>query len=227
MGDTTKRDGLSRRDLIKRSAVAGAVVWTAPVLSSSAAWGQTPEDCNECDGLTLYSKYAPGNSQTVGNQCLAPCPPVTVISDGVATACGLYSVTDSVTTNSKQADITFSNKVRLIRTSIKSTDDCFTTTCKDNFCSVRAYTPSTNPVCDTEHTQGTAMTTPLTTPLFEFYAPTANTTCGFAPNNAAGCGCTQEVRRVRYDTNQLDRPLNFVEILMCLKGTSVLPPGCG
>ncbi len=228
MGESTTRDGLSRRDLIKRSAVAGAVVWAAPVLDSSAAWGSTPTDCNECNGLTLYSKYAPGNSNTVGNQCLAPCPPVTVISGAVATQCGLISVDDTVKSGENRADISFSSQVRLIRTSIKSTNDCYVTTCVDNFCSVRQYTPSTNPPCNTEATQGTPLAGPLTPPLFEFFAPNTTTSCGSAPTGTP-CGCASEVRRVKYNTDGVGRngtPLNFVEILLCLKGTSVLPPGC-
>jgi hypothetical protein len=225
MGEDTKKDGLSRRDLIKRSAVAGAIVWAAPVIDSSAAWGQTPTDCNECNGLTLYSKYAPGNSNTVGNQCLAPCPPVTVISSSVLTACGLISTDDTVQSGANDARVTFSTAVRLIRTSIKSTNDCYMSSCKDNFASVRTYTPAANPPCNTEHTTGTVFTG-SSSPLFKFYAPDPTTLCGVAPN---GTGCASEIRRVDYDTNGVGSngtPLNFIEILLCLKGTSVLPPGC-
>lgn len=226
MGEATTREGISRRDLIKRSAVAGAIVWTAPILESSAAWGQTPEDCNECDGLTLYSKYAPGNANATGNQCLAPCAPVTVISDGFDTDCGFFSVTDGVQTDDKQADVTFSNQVRLIRTSIHGTDSCYVTTCEDDFNEVRVYGQSTNPPCDDENITGTPYAGTTEPPLFEFYVGAPAVLCGAAPNEG---GCEQEVRRVRYDTNGLpgNVPLNFIEIVVCLKGTSVLPPGCG
>ena len=215
MSESGTGGGLSRRDLIKKSAVAGAIVWSAPMLDSSVAWG-AGTDCNECDGLTLYSKYAPGNSNTTGNQCLAPCAPVTVISSGVATACGLYSVGDVVQSGQSFASVTFSNQVRLIRTSIKSTSACYVTTCVDDFTTVREYSNSTNPVCDQEYQTGTAY---VGDPLFEFYAPDANTLVGTAP----GAGSASEVRRVLYSTAN---PLNYIEIVMCLKGTSVLPPGC-
>lgn len=210
-------EGLSRRDLIRKTAVAGAIVWTAPILDSSVAWG-AGTDCNECDGLTLYSKYAPGNANVTGNQCLAPCAPVTVISSGVATACGLYSVADVVQSGQNYASVTFSDKVRLIRTSIKSTSSCYVTTCVDDFSTVREYANSVNPVCDTEYATGTEY---VGNELFRFYGPTdPNVFAGGAP----GAGSVGEVRRVLYST---ERPLNYIEIVMCLKGTSVLPPGCG
>ncbi|MFP5489062.1 MAG: hypothetical protein ACLGHQ_12240 [Acidimicrobiia bacterium] len=216
MGEAGTGAGLSRRDLIKKSAVAGAIVWTAPILDSSAAWG-SGHDCNECDGLTLYSKYAPGNANVTGNQCLAPCPPVTIISSGVATACGLYSVGDVVQSGQNYASVTFSNQVRLIRTSIKSTNDCYTTTCVDDFTTVRAYGNSTNPECDQEYATGTEY---AGSTLFKFYGPTDP---GVFVGDSPGTGSPGEVRRVLYST---ERPLNYIEIVMCLKGTSVLPPGC-
>lgn len=216
MSESGTGEGLSRRDLIKRTAVAGAIVWSAPILDSSAAWGAT-NDCNECDGLTLYSKYAPGNANVTGNQCLAPCAPVTVISSGVATACGLYAVGDVVQSGKKYASVTFSNQVRLIRTSIKSTSSCLVTTCVDNFSTVREYSNAVNPACDQEFNTGDLY---AGEPLFEFYGPDdPNALVGRAP----GTGSPGEVRRVLYSTA---RPLNYIEIVMCLKGTSVLPPGC-
>jgi hypothetical protein len=227
MGDASTNDGLSRRDLIKRTAVAGAIAWSAPVLDSSAAWGQTPSDCNECNGLTLYSKYAPGNSNTVGNQCLAPCPPVTVISSSVATACGLITTVDEVQSGKNRAAIGFSQQVRLIRTSIKSTNDCYMSSCKDDFASVRTYTPAANPPCNTEHTTGTVFTG-ASSPLFTYYAPDTATLCG-SSQPGVPLGCSQEIKRVDYNTNGVGNngtPLNFIEILLCLKGTSKLPPGC-
>ena len=166
MGQERTNEGLSRGDLIKKSAVAGAIVWTAPILDSSAAWG-AGTDCNECDGLTLYSKYAPGNSETTGNQCLARAAPVTVISSGVATDCGLFAVGDVVQSGQNFASVTFSNQVRLIRTSIKSTSSCYVTTCVDDFTTVREFGNSTNPVCDQEYDR----TLYTDDPLFKFYAP--------------------------------------------------------
>jgi hypothetical protein len=224
MGDTTEKQGLSRRDLIKRAGVAGAIVWAAPVIDSSVAFGVST-DCNECNGLTLYSKYAPGNSNTVGNQCLAPCPPVTVISSSVLTSCGLITTDDTVHSGQNAAAVTFNTKLRLIRTSIKSTNDCYMTSCKSNFQEVRVYTPSANPPCNTETSTGTVFTD-ASAPVFEFYAPDDATLCGTAPNDG---GCAQEIRKVIYDTNGVGKngtPLNFIEILLCLKGTSRLPPGC-
>lgn len=229
MGDG--ETGFSRRDLIKRSAVAGAVVWAYPLLESSSAWG-TAVNCNECNGLTLYSKYAPGNSNTVGNQCLAPCPPVTVVSSEVLANCGLIQTTDSKDASGREfSQISFTNtSVHLIRTSIKSTNDCYTTTCADNFCNVGHYTPATNPPCDSEPTSP-SQSGPLDPAMFTFFAPDFTTVCGVAPSGSVAadgttghtCGCTTDVRAVKYSTAALSQPLNFLEILLCLRGTSTLP----
>lgn len=226
MGDATATNGLSRRDLIKRTAAAGAVVWAAPVLDSSVAWGQTPTDCNECDGLTLYSKYAPGNAHVTDNQCLAPCPPVTIISDSILIDNCLIEVGDTVQSGEERADIIFSDAVRLIRTSIKSTDNCYVATCVDNFCGTRVYSPALNVACDTEYNSGSDLAGPFDPPLFQyFYGEELTDDCGSGPDGDP-CGCAQEVRRVIYDTEAVDDPLNFIEILLCLKGTTVIPDLC-
>src|SRR3989442_2072510 len=128
--------GLTRREAITRAAVGGAIVWAAPILESSTAWGTVGEDCNQCNGLTLYSKYAPGNSNTAGNQCLSPCPPVTIISASVLTACGLITTADVVRSGESFSQVGFSSQIHLIRTAIKSTNDCYISRCTDNFCSV-------------------------------------------------------------------------------------------
>jgi len=47
----TSSEGISRRTVIKRAGVVGAVAWTAPVLSSlgAKAFAGTPVECAGCD----------------------------------------------------------------------------------------------------------------------------------------------------------------------------------
>lgn len=234
MGDETAATGVSRRDLIKRTAAAGAVVWASPVVSSSAAWGQSVGDCNECDGLTIYSKYAPGNSQTEGNQCLSPCEPVTVLSSQILIDACILNVVDTVESGAQQAGLGFSEEVRLIRTAIKSTSDCYFSICQDNFCKVYRNDPGTNAVCDEEHldpatTEYTQSPDP-NPPIFRYYTDEAATQlCGQSHGGGTGepaCGCASPVRAVRYNTEDVGsngKPLNFIEVILCLKGTTVTP----
>src|SRR5437667_5780596 len=48
-------DGLSRRDLIKRSAIAGAVAWTAPVLLSMGDKAGAQTTTQTCAGVKIPS----------------------------------------------------------------------------------------------------------------------------------------------------------------------------
>lgn len=234
MGDVTATTGVSRRDLIKRTAAAGAVVWASPVMSSSAAWGEHVSDCNECDGLTIYSKYAPGNSQTEGNQCLSPCEPVTVLSSQILIDACVLNVVDTVESGENRAGLGFSEEVRLIRTAIKSTSDCYFSICQDDFCTVYRNDPGTNATCDEEHlhedTDPFAPPTDPSPPIFRYYTDEAATQlCGQSHGGGTGepaCGCASNVRAVRYNTDGIGRsgkPLNFIEVILCLKGTTIIP----
>src|SRR3954469_24181021 len=63
-----ERKGLSRRDMIKASAVAGAAAWTAPVIIDSlsspaaAASGALPTGCS----YALFVFYVNGNGPYIG-----------------------------------------------------------------------------------------------------------------------------------------------------------------
>ena len=66
--------GISRRDMIKASVVAGGLVWTAPVLLSGKAFGQvvTPDCTENCpDGFeTSIAVKITGNGVNCGVSCL-------------------------------------------------------------------------------------------------------------------------------------------------------------
>lgn len=211
--DDTKVEGkgLSRRELLKRSAVAGGVVWAAPVVQSSAAWAQAGcpaancnPDCDRCctDEFRIYAKFAPGDANPTDQQCLAPsgpqCPDVLTlqkVSLNDLVCAGFIRITDDVRSQDSTASFTIlqPDKLRLIRTSIKVTSNCIITRCEDGFKHTTFQAPSTNPLCDQEH-----LTDSLTTadyrggpefpggprPLFSFFT---------GANGATPCSTTPTV----------------------------------
>jgi len=54
MGDETGRQGLSRRDLIKRSVVVGGIAWVAPTLIASPAAATAFGSCSSCPTGQMY-----------------------------------------------------------------------------------------------------------------------------------------------------------------------------
>jgi hypothetical protein len=87
--DRRHRGGMSRRDLIKASALAGAAAWTAPVLidslASPAAAG-TPAcgDCSNGGGGDLLAGAGAGTSMTGWCNPAVPNSPGMIVSDGTA-----------------------------------------------------------------------------------------------------------------------------------------------
>jgi len=85
MGVARANGGLTRRDLIKRGAVAGGLVWTAPLILESAA-AATTAGCSPCDCVTFYS----GKWDTsAANLCSAVLSnPSTAGPNGIDPTCG-------------------------------------------------------------------------------------------------------------------------------------------
>lgn len=167
--------GLSRRELLKASAAAGGLVWVAPVLSTSAAWGQTAPCCT-CEGTVIYAKFAPGNSQSCQNQCLQPQKfGVTArYSLECLASLGLVGLCDDVDSSARTASISFSGGVTPIKVAFQASGSCYVARCEDGFGKVYRWHPSTNdenyplPPCDPAAT-GDAKKTPC---LFDDPAPT-------------------------------------------------------
>jgi hypothetical protein len=215
MDETTVETGVSRRDLIKKSAIAGGLIWAAPVVSSSAAWAQAGcpapncvEACDQCcpDEFRIYAKFAPGNANVTDQQCLAPsgdaCPQVTTvqkISLSDLECAGLIDISDTVESQDSTAGFTILQPdiLRVIRTSIKSTSNCLITRCEDGFSHITENTASTNPPCDQEHLTdnpssywGVNNNNPQTiNPIFKFFSgPGGNTPCSETPTGASTAG---------------------------------------
>lgn len=209
---------VSRRDLLKKSVVAGGLVWTAPMLSSGVAWGQASEGCGCGEGTLVYAKYAPGNSQTCQNQCLQP-GDIARVDFSCLVEEGIVTVADTVESNDDKASLTFNQGTYLARLAIKSENDCFVVRCEEGFGQLYKWESSTNAEI---YNSETAIDDPATegdaTPLFVVY--NNGTECG----NSAGDSCASKVTGVTLDTEDIPgvNKLNFIEMELCVLNLSVL-----
>ena len=134
---------MTRRELLKASAVAGGVVWAAPMLTASAAWGSTETGACACDGAVVYAKFAPGNSQTCQNQCLQP-GNVTRLNFDCLVGAGVLRACDDVNSNSSTASLEFLQGTRPLKMAIKTTNDCYVTRCTEGFSRIYHWSSSFN-----------------------------------------------------------------------------------
>jgi hypothetical protein len=233
-------DGLSRRELLKRSAVVGGVVWAAPMISSGTAWGQSATPCCNCEGgEVIYAKFAPGNSQTCQNQCLQP--NVFGVVHRYSVEClveqGLLGLCDDVSSNASTASIAFGDGVTPFKFAIKTTDDCFVSRCNEGFSKIFRWVASTNAEI---YTAGSTFTDPAgandDAALFQVYtggtgpASTrctgnqagshrpAGTRCG--SSNGKTCPCTTPITGMFMTTDALGTTLNFIEMELCVTNAS-------
>lgn len=231
---------LTRRELLQRSAVAGGLVWAAPLLSTGTAWG-TNTSCCSCDGgEVIYAKFAPGNSQTCQNQCLQPQAfgVVQRYSIECLIAQGLLGNCDDVSSSANTASIAFADGVTGFKFAIKSTDDCYVSRCNEGFGKVFKWISSTNAeLYDAAHMfPDPAANDDLA--LFQVYtggSGPASTRCtgnqpgGSRPtgtrcgsSNDKPCSCATPISGVFMTTNGLPGAptLNFIEMELCVLNVS-------
>jgi|GEM_PF-6860985 len=243
--------GMTRREMLKASAVAGGVVWAAPFLSTgtAAAWAGR-KGCT-CDGAIVYAKFAPGNAQTCQNQCLQPGPEVTRLDFDCLVQNGLLTVCDNVQSGASFASLGFSRSVTPIKLAMKTTNDCYVARCNDGFHKVYHWVSSTNAEpfdetpCDSgggipKHHDGCLFADPATSSaeaMFQTFwngPPSGGPCTGSQGGNIPGgtrcgssysgdSGCTEQITGVVFDTNTLGQPLNFIEMELCVTNLSRIP----
>ena len=231
--------GLTRRELLQRSAVAGGLVWAAPMLSSGRAWGQAA-GCCACDGGDLiYAKFAPGNSQTCQNQCLQPGSIARFEFDCLVGA-GLLGKCDDVNSNDDTASLAFGTGVTPYKFAIKSENSCYIVRCNEGFSVIYRWTASFNaeqyngvPACSGNndpciftdpaasdddamfqvYTGGTGPASTRCTGQVDDFRPTGQR-CG--SSNGVPCGCATPISGMYMTTKTLGTKLNFIEMELCV-----------
>lgn len=229
---------LTRRELLKRSAVAGGVVWAAPMLSSGKAWGQTAGCCT-CNGEIIYAKFAPGNAQTCQNQCLQPGSMTRLDFRDCLLKYGLVSLCDDVSTNDDTASIAFSSDVTPIKFAIKSQNSCFIARCNEGFSTLYTWSTSfnaedysaSNIFPDPSASDDDAMVQVYTggpggagdvrcTGNLPGSQRPLGTRCGHTRGLA--CSCATPITGVFFTTVGINDKLNFIEMELCVKNLSKL-----
>lgn len=207
--------GISRRDLLKRSAVAGGVLWVTPALTSGTAWGQTGS-C-DCDGSPVYTKIAGSSgsdAQTCNNQCLNPDD-----IQGVGFDClEKNGYVASTQTSNDIATVEFQSKsIFLNRMALKASDVCYMITCVENFGTVWTFDQD-----EQNEPKDPARILPDRTaahPAFKFEdgdgTPLGNSNNGAPPGT--------KVRKITWDSTELPHKVNFVEFILCVENLSRIP----
>lgn len=203
--------GISRRDLLKRSAVAGTVLWATPALTSASAWGQGVT-C-DCDGTTLYTKLpglAGNDAQTCGNQCLNP-DNLEAIGFGCLEDLGYIATT---ITSDNEATVEFADNIALTRMAMKVSESCYMITCVEDFGDVWVFSNSEQ--TEPKHQPPLTDQNP---PLFTF--EDGNGAALGDSNSGVPSGST--VRKIHWRSDALQHKVNFVEFILCIQNASRIP----
>lgn len=139
--------GVSRRDMIKASVIAGGLMWSAPVLLTGKAAAATPCCPN---GTPVRFKLPSASSTNCGNACFDGQPAFASITCSTAIGdCLINPANEFVKGVFKmggtQADVVLKPGVTLIAAAAKGTSDCHFTVCP---CFATAKNPpSPDPNC--------------------------------------------------------------------------------
>ena len=252
--------GLTRRDLLKRSAAVAGAAWAAPMLFSDTAWAHAPTNdhgsaataCACGDGIVVYAKFAPGNSQTCQNQCLQPGLEVIRLPFDCLVANGIISVCDEVQSNDDYASLNFFKGTRPLRVAIKSENDCLIARCNEGFHQIYKWTASFNCEDFPEDPCGAAFdpthlyTDPSSDPddgIFRVYTggggtpgpctgnvdsnlllvPNGVHAGGSATGDHAFYGAVTGIALNTQNISAQNDKLNFIEMELCIPNASKLP----
>ena len=129
--------GLSRRDLIAKSVVAGGLVWAAPTLMSTPAGATGGCSCIGGVKTTIKIPSEPQPElwrlvlvQTCAPELALPARSLRVPRGRRATS----RPTSSRTARYARRRIVLSGGIRLLAAGVKSTDDCYFADCANGFC---------------------------------------------------------------------------------------------
>lgn len=126
MGDVNESKGLSRRSLLKKSVVAGGLVWAAPTILSQPAWAA---GCCTCTGGTIYSIKLDGNTTCV-TPGTNPSPGNCLASAGCYAASGVGlcgNLIKPISFGSQCTEVDLASGVAVCTAYVKCANDCIYT----------------------------------------------------------------------------------------------------
>lgn len=125
--------GVSRRDMLKASVAAGALVWTAPVLLSGTAYAQPSPCCPPGFESAIAFKVTAG-AVNCGASCLDAMFGTNLPCDSSLASCLIdpdnpFVIVDAFDANAGTATIRINQNARLIAAAANSPQFCFNTEC--------------------------------------------------------------------------------------------------
>lgn len=200
------RSGLSRRDMIKASVAAGALVWSAPILLTGKAAAASNTPCC-ATGTPVRFKLTSATATNCGASCLDNAPS-TISSITCSTTVGncLIQASNSFVKGvfkmgGTQAEVILQPGVTLIAAAAKGTNNCYYTYCT---CFTTSQTDNSNCKNTCSTTNGGACGSGVTIPPNRIWV--LQNMNGSTP--AAG-----------YTTIEVDtgtESLNYVDLALCL-----------
>lgn len=202
-GQAATGGGLSRRDLIAKSAVATGLVWAAPTLLSSPAGAVTGCPC--VGGVKTTVKIASTTSSNCGVACLSSRESLNFPCLEKLVSClqkkGFISFQDLTNGQVRKARVVLSGGITLLGAGVKTASSCFFADCANGYC------PNT-----------TDNNAPVTTDRI--------TVCA-GGSSAGGCGSSQPgspstacatadplKTEILFDTQ--GDPINHIELALCI-----------
>lgn len=202
--------GQTRRDMLKKTALAGGFVWAAPTLLAAPAGAQvTGDDCRTCEnnGILYRVKISSQTSANCGQASInlrgdygsGPGAPRcgTCLFD--STAIQLATTEEFVNGRTRQAQLIIDERLRLVEVGAKFVDD-HTKNCEDNF--VLQYNPG----------NGQDPGTTTSDPTLQAIVVSGSSVGGTGPTII--------------DFYDDFTPINFVDIVVCYAAGGTDFPGC-
>lgn len=193
----------SRRDMLKKTVVAGGLVWAAPTILSAPASAQEPTDCRDCEnnGVLYRVKISSATSANCGDACIdirgfyasGPGQPRcgTCLFDSGALARTEVFVNGQY----RGAEVTIDPRLRLVEAGVQYKGKCYTVDCTDDF----AYTKADPSDPNIRVTLGTPQVPPAD--------PGTRTS-------------------VFFETGTDNQPINHTDFVVCFPAGGTDFPGC-
>lgn len=201
--------GLSRRDMIAKSVVAGGLVWAVPTLTSTPAGAVTGCPCD--GGIRTTVKIPSSPSANCGVACLSqreslnfPC-----LDDLVNCLFEQGFIEFQALNNGqvRKARIVLSGGITLLGAAVKSADDCFFADCENGYC------PNTR-----SHANGSGSAEVVSPDRITVCANgSSGGNCGISQPGSPATPCTNTdptKTEILFDTQ--GAPINHIELALCI-----------
>lgn len=192
----------SRRDMLKKTVVAGGLIWAAPTILSAPAGAQTSSNCRDCEnnGVLYRVKISSATSANCGDACIdirgvyGSGPGQPRCGSCLFDVGALARTEVFVNGQYRGAEVTIDPRLRLIEAGVQYKGECYTVDCTDGFAYVQ-----------------------------EDGAPNIVVTPGSIPVPPSDPGTRTTVL---FETGTENQPINHTDFVVCYAAGGTDFPGC-